>query len=100
MSPPQSDSIVFLSSKAYRLKSIVTPDSPLVPDILYVVLATLNGSVFPRSRVFWNPTLPRPFILSRRPSPDIARGGLLLDSLGKARKPAAYSAMTWENDAT
>ncbi|OJT13708.1 MICOS subunit MIC26 [Trametes pubescens] len=41
-----------------RVKSLVAPDEPLTPGILYVGVATLTGSVLARNRIFWRLTLP------------------------------------------
>ena len=47
------------------MKSLVAPDEPLTPGILYVGVATLTGSVLARNRIFWRLTLPPAlFILS------------------------------------
>lgn len=41
-----------------RVKSLVAPDEPLTPGVLYVGVATLTGSVLARNRIFWRLTLP------------------------------------------
>ncbi|KAI0363667.1 hypothetical protein BV20DRAFT_1057841 [Pilatotrama ljubarskyi] len=41
-----------------RVKSLIAPDEPLTPGILYVGVATLTGSVLARNRLFWRLTLP------------------------------------------
>ena len=48
-----------------RMRSLIAPDEPLTPGILYVGVATLTGSVLARNRIFWRLTLPPAlFILS------------------------------------
>ncbi|OSD05101.1 hypothetical protein PYCCODRAFT_1475659 [Trametes coccinea BRFM310] len=41
-----------------KVKSLIAPDEPLTPGILYVGVATLTGSVLARNRIFWRLTLP------------------------------------------
>ncbi|CDO71079.1 hypothetical protein BN946_scf184844.g83 [Trametes cinnabarina] len=41
-----------------KVKSLIAPDEPLTPGILYVGVATLTGSVLARNRLFWRLTLP------------------------------------------
>ncbi|EJF56807.1 hypothetical protein DICSQDRAFT_183610 [Dichomitus squalens LYAD-421 SS1] len=97
-----------------RVKSLVAPDEPLTPGVLYVGVATLTGSVLARNRLFWRLTLPPTlFLLSLnhflpKTSHNVSQ---YLGSLEEAHFPAlaekheiakAHSAMTWERvkDAT
>ena len=97
-----------------RVKSLIAPDEPLTPGILYVGVATLTGSVLARNRIFWRLTLPPAlFILSLnhflpKTSHNVSS---YLGSLEDAHFPTlsekheiakAHSAMTWERikDAT
>ncbi|KAI0754198.1 apolipo protein O-domain-containing protein [Daedaleopsis nitida] len=97
-----------------RVKSLVAPDEPLTPGILYVGVATLTGSVLARNRLFWRLTLPPTlFLLSLnhflpKTSHNVSS---YLGSLEDAYLPSLaekheivkqHSAMTWERvkDAT
>ena len=96
------------------MKSLIAPDEPLTPGILYVGVATLTGSVLARNRIFWRLTLPPAlFILSLnhflpKTSHNVSS---YLGSLEDAHFPTlaekheiakAHSAMTWQRikDAT
>ncbi|KAI0659863.1 apolipo protein O-domain-containing protein [Cubamyces menziesii] len=46
-----------------RVKSLIAPDEPLTPGILYVGVATLTGSVLARNRIFWRLMLPPALLL-------------------------------------
>ena len=102
------------SACAARVKSLVAPDEPLTPGILYVGVATLTGSVLARNRLFWRLALPPAlFILSLnhflpKTSHNVSQ---YLGSLEEEHFPAlaetpaianAHTAMTWERikDAT
>ncbi|RDX51735.1 hypothetical protein OH76DRAFT_1463125 [Lentinus brumalis] len=97
-----------------RVKSLIAPDEPLTPGILYVGVATLTGSVLARNRIFWRLTLPPAlFILSLnhflpKTSHNVSS---YLGSLEETHFPTlaekheiakAHTAMTWERvkDAT
>ncbi|KAI0821869.1 apolipo protein O-domain-containing protein [Trametes gibbosa] len=41
-----------------RVKSLIAPDEPLTPGVLYVGVATLTGSVLARNRLLWRLALP------------------------------------------
>lgn len=41
-----------------RVKSLIAPDEPLTPGLLYVGVAGLTGSVVGRNRIFWRLFLP------------------------------------------
>ena len=102
--------LIFAAIRAYqaRVKSLVAPDEPLTPGILYVGVATLTGSVVARNRIFWRLALPPAlFILSLnhflpKTSHNVSQ---YLGSLEDAHFPTfaekheiakAHSAMTWE----
>ncbi|PIL23167.1 hypothetical protein GSI_14476 [Ganoderma sinense ZZ0214-1] len=91
-----------------RVKSLIAPDEPLTPGILYVGVATLTGSVVARNRIFWRLALPPAlFLLSLnhflpKTSHNVSE---YLGSLEDAHLPTfaekheiakAHSAMTWE----
>ncbi|KAM5543506.1 hypothetical protein V8D89_002757 [Ganoderma adspersum] len=91
-----------------RVKSLIAPDEPLTPGILYVGVATLTGSVVARNRIFWRLALPPTlFILSLnhflpKTSHNVSQ---YLGSLEDAHFPTfaekheiakAHSAMTWD----
>ncbi|RPD54981.1 hypothetical protein L226DRAFT_509315 [Lentinus tigrinus ALCF2SS1-7] len=97
-----------------RVKSLVAPDEPLTPGILYVGVATLTGSVLARNRIFWRLTLPPALLILSlnhflpKTSHNVSS---YLGSLEETHFPTlaekheiakAHSAMTWERvkDAT
>ncbi|KAI0945819.1 hypothetical protein AcV7_009956 [Taiwanofungus camphoratus] len=98
-----------------RLKSLVAPDEPLTPGVLYVGVATLTGSVFARNRMLAARLLlpPTLFVLSfNHFLPKTAHNvsayfGFLEEThfptfAEKHEIAKAHSAMTWERikDAT
>ena len=109
-SPSLPSFFTFAAFRAHqaRVKSLVAPDEPLTPGILYVGVATLTGSVVARNRIFWRLALPPAlFILSLnhflpKTSHNVSQ---YLGSLEDAHFPTfaekheiakAHSAMTWE----
>ncbi|CAA7264020.1 unnamed protein product [Cyclocybe aegerita] len=98
-----------------RVKSIVTPEEPLTPNLLYVGVATLTGSILARNRGLATRFLLPPFLLIASAQHFLPRTtGNLSDYLGsledayfptfaeKHEISKAHSAMTWERikDAT
>lgn len=106
-------SVIYFRSE--RLKSLVAPDEPLTPGVLYVGVATLTGSVFARNRMLAARLLlpPTLFVLSfNHFLPKTAHNvsayfGFLEEThfptfAEKHEIAKAHSAMTWERikDAT
>ncbi|KAI0761316.1 apolipo protein O-domain-containing protein [Trametes elegans] len=97
-----------------RVKSLIAPDEPLTPGILYVGVATLTGSVLARNRVFWRLALPPTLLvlsLNHFLPKTTHNVSEYLGELEDAHFPTfaqkheiakAHSAMTWERikDAT
>ncbi|KAI0628586.1 apolipo protein O-domain-containing protein [Trametes polyzona] len=97
-----------------RVKSLVAPDEPLTPGILYVGVATLTGSVLARNRLFWRLTLPPTLLvlsLNHFLPKTTHNVSTYLSELEEKHFPTfaekheiakAHSAMTWERvkDAT
>ncbi|KZT05163.1 uncharacterized protein LAESUDRAFT_737684 [Laetiporus sulphureus 93-53] len=93
----------------HRVKSLIAPDEPLTPGVLYVGVATLTGSVLARNRMILTRLLLPPTLLLlsfRHFLPKTAHNvsdycGSLEDTyfprLAQAHETAkAHSAMTWE----
>ncbi|KAJ3500001.1 hypothetical protein NLJ89_g9984 [Agrocybe chaxingu] len=98
-----------------RVKSIVTPEEPLTPNLLYIGVATLTGSILARNRIFATRLLLPPLFLISSAQHFLPKttGNLsaYLGSLEDTYFPTfaekheiakAHSAMTWERikDAT
>ncbi|KAI0641347.1 apolipo protein O-domain-containing protein [Trametes meyenii] len=97
-----------------RVKSLIAPDEPLTPGILYVGVATLTGSVLARNRLFWRMTLPPALLvlsLNHFLPKTTHNASTYLSELEEKHFPTfaekheiakAHSAMTWDRvkDAT
>ena len=101
----------FISSTFYldRIKSIVSPEEPLTPGLLYVGVATLTGSILARNRMFVTRLIlpPVSFVASAkyflpRTSHNLSdylgsvEDTLFPDFAEKHDIAKAHSSMTWE----